>query len=180
MKRQSRILAGTAIGLLMASVPLGASPLSGEMSDSAIRSTQAPLLLAQAEECVGEDCPPSEEKPAEEEQPAPAEEAAPEPEPQPEPAPEPEPTPEAAPEPAPEPAYEPPAHGEAPPQESEQPRRRSTVREPAVVNFDDQPSPAPYERHAPAPAPANDSEGGTNESEIAPERPRRSGWWQRR
>ena len=100
MKRQPRILAGTAIGLLMASAPLGAFPLSGKNIDSRF----APLILAQ-EECQGENCPPKQEQrqqeqqaPAEEQQ-APAEEAAPEPEPQPEAAPEPEPQPEAAPEP---------------------------------------------------------------------------------
>ena len=44
MKRQSSILAGTALGLLMASAPLGASPLQG-MAPS--RAT-TPLVLAQA------------------------------------------------------------------------------------------------------------------------------------
>lgn len=104
MKRQSRILAGTAIGLLMASAPLAASPMSGKLFDFTGRTAQVPLILAQAE-CVGEDCP----EPADEgEQQAPAE-AAPEPEPQPAPEPEPEPVPEPepAPEPVPEPAPEP-------------------------------------------------------------------------
>ena len=41
MKRQPRILAGTAIGLLMASAPLGAFPLSGKTVDSRF----APLIL---------------------------------------------------------------------------------------------------------------------------------------
>jgi outer membrane protein OmpA-like peptidoglycan-associated protein len=120
MKRQPRILAGTAIGLLMASAPLGAFPLSGKPLDELPRI--APLILVQ-EECQGEDCPPKQEQqqqeeqqaPAEEQQQAPAEEAAPEPEPQPEAQPEPEPEPEAAPEPEPEapPAQEAPAE-EAP------------------------------------------------------------------
>ena len=52
MKRQPRILAGTAIGLLMASAPLGAFPLSGKPLDSRF----APLILAQ-EECRGRKLP---------------------------------------------------------------------------------------------------------------------------
>ncbi len=55
MKRQPRILAGTALGLLMASAPLGAFPLSAQ--PLAARATEAPLILAQAE-CEGEACPP--------------------------------------------------------------------------------------------------------------------------
>jgi outer membrane protein OmpA-like peptidoglycan-associated protein len=64
MKRQPRILAGTALGLLMASAPLGAFPLSAQ--PLAARATEAPLILAQAE-CEGEACPP-EQAPAAEEQ----------------------------------------------------------------------------------------------------------------
>ncbi|AZO74345.1 flagellar motor protein MotB [Mesorhizobium sp. M1D.F.Ca.ET.043.01.1.1] len=56
MKRQPRILAGTAIGLLMASAPLGAYPLQADFG----ASRGAPLILAQsncaegqsAEECA--------------------------------------------------------------------------------------------------------------------------------
>ncbi|MDX8514433.1 OmpA family protein [Mesorhizobium captivum] len=44
MKRQPRILAGTAIGLLMASAPLGAYPLQADFGTS----QGAPLILAQA------------------------------------------------------------------------------------------------------------------------------------
>jgi len=109
MKRQPRILAGTAIGLLMASAPLGAVPLPGKQIDATPRT--APLILVQ-EECQGENCaapggnqqeqqaPAEQESPAQEEQQAPAEEPAPEPEPeaQPEAAPEPEPQPQAEPE----------------------------------------------------------------------------------
>lgn len=85
MKRQPRILAGTAIGLLMASAPLGAYPLSGKHIDP-LRSTP-PLILAQAE-CEGENCaapdggeqeqqaPVEEQAPAPEEQQAPAEQPA--------------------------------------------------------------------------------------------------------
>ncbi|MEW9804660.1 OmpA family protein [Mesorhizobium sp. ZMM04-5] len=101
MKRQPRILAGTAIGLLMASAPLSAAQLS-ETAFRAAVTPSAPIILAQAE-CEGEDCPPAQEqqKLEEEQQPAPETEAAPEP--QPESAPESEPQPEAAPEPEPEP-----------------------------------------------------------------------------
>lgn len=50
MKRQPRILAGTALGLLMASAPLGAAPLRG---DSA-HPQALPLILAQAKCAEGE------------------------------------------------------------------------------------------------------------------------------
>ena len=56
MKRQPRILAGTAIGLLMASAPLGAFPLSGKPLDARGLAADAPLILVQ-EECEGENCP---------------------------------------------------------------------------------------------------------------------------
>ncbi len=128
MKRPSRIFArilaptaaGTAIGLLMASAPLSALPLTGSDPTGAAalaqNASRAPLILAQAE-CEGEDCPPAEQAPAAEPkqeqqaepkaepQPAPEPEpqAAPEPQPKPEAAPQPEPRPEAAPEPKPEP-----------------------------------------------------------------------------
>ncbi|CDX51799.1 OmpA/MotB domain protein [Mesorhizobium plurifarium] len=46
MKRQPRILAGTAIGLLMASAPLGAYPLQGGAASGSLHG--APLVLAQA------------------------------------------------------------------------------------------------------------------------------------
>lgn len=46
MKRQPRILAGTAIGLLMASAPLGAYPLQGGVASGSLH--EAPLVLAQA------------------------------------------------------------------------------------------------------------------------------------
>jgi outer membrane protein OmpA-like peptidoglycan-associated protein len=46
MKRQPRILAGTAIGLLMASAPLGAYPLQGGVASGSLHG--AALVLAQA------------------------------------------------------------------------------------------------------------------------------------
>jgi ribonuclease E len=85
-------------------------------------------------------------------------------------------------EPGPEPAFEPPARAEeAPPpvQNEDSPRRRSTVREPAIVSFDDVQPPAPSPYQAPEPQ-SSDERGDSEEGQMAPERPRRSGWWQRR
>ncbi|SIT56556.1 OmpA/MotB domain protein [Mesorhizobium prunaredense] len=48
MKRQPRILAGTALGLLMASAPLGAFPLQGSAAFDPPQSTATPLILAQS------------------------------------------------------------------------------------------------------------------------------------
>jgi len=42
MKRQPRVLAGTALGLLMASAPLGASPLQGNAVFGPLQHTAAP------------------------------------------------------------------------------------------------------------------------------------------
>ncbi|WP_315924213.1 OmpA family protein [Mesorhizobium sp. SP-1A] len=54
MKRQPRILAGTALGLLMASAPLGAFSFTGiAQAQEAIASK--PMILAQTD-CQGEDC----------------------------------------------------------------------------------------------------------------------------
>ena len=47
MKRQPWFLAGTAIGLLMVSAPLGAYPLQGV--DNPRAASAAPLILAQAD-----------------------------------------------------------------------------------------------------------------------------------
>ncbi|MER8436238.1 OmpA family protein [Mesorhizobium sp. M1393] len=48
MKRQPRILAGTALGLLMASAPLGAFPLQGGAAFGPPQRTATPLILAQS------------------------------------------------------------------------------------------------------------------------------------
>src|SRR6266511_107023 len=48
MKRQPRILAGTALGLLMASAPLGAYPLQGSAAFGTLQRTATPLILAQS------------------------------------------------------------------------------------------------------------------------------------
>ena len=84
MKRQPRILAGTAIGLLMASAPLGAYPLQADFGAS-----RAPLILAQsncaegqsAEECAqggqqGGAEQPRKKKREQQQQTAPAEQSA--------------------------------------------------------------------------------------------------------
>lgn len=145
MTLHPRILAGTAIGLFMASTPLAAFPLSPQQ-DLTPRASSQPLMLAQAECAEGdEDCAqrqrrrPGRDRAAPEGESAPAE-RAPErrsaPEPQAEPAPDPErrqreaaPEPEAAPERAPqrrqrERAAEPQeAAPEAAPAEESRPRR---------------------------------------------------------
>ncbi|MEP9389470.1 OmpA family protein [Mesorhizobium sp. KR9-304] len=153
MKRQPRILAGTALGLLMASAPLGAYPLqSGEALDFSQRVKNAPLTLAQAECAEGESAEAcaqrlQSEQPApqaEEPRPAPEPEAAPEPAPEPEAAPEPAPEPEAAPEPAPEPEAAP-----APADEAPAPEKPASEAEPSP-----QPEAAPAPAEQPvAPAP---------------------------
>jgi len=54
MKRQPRILAGTALGLLMASAPLGAFPLQGSAAFGPMQRSATPLILAQAACAEGE------------------------------------------------------------------------------------------------------------------------------
>ncbi|TPK65505.1 flagellar motor protein MotB [Mesorhizobium sp. B2-4-19] len=54
MKRQPWILAGTALGLLMASAPLGAFPLQGSAAFGPMQSGATPLILAQAACAEGE------------------------------------------------------------------------------------------------------------------------------
>ncbi|RVA77814.1 flagellar motor protein MotB, partial [Mesorhizobium sp. M7A.F.Ca.US.006.04.2.1] len=54
MKRQPRILAGTALGLLMASAPLGAFPLQGSVASGLAQRTATPFILAQAACAEGE------------------------------------------------------------------------------------------------------------------------------
>jgi outer membrane protein OmpA-like peptidoglycan-associated protein len=49
MKRQPWILAGTALGLLMASAPLGAYPLQGSAAFGPMQGSGTPLILAQDE-----------------------------------------------------------------------------------------------------------------------------------
>ncbi|TIM37119.1 MAG: flagellar motor protein MotB, partial [Mesorhizobium sp.] len=48
MKRQPRILAGTALGLLMASAPLGAFPLQGSAAFDPPQSTATPSIPVQS------------------------------------------------------------------------------------------------------------------------------------
>lgn len=62
MKRQPRILAGTALGLLMASAPLGAYPLQGSAAFDPMQRGGTPLILAQ-------DAPTDEAQPTDQEQP---------------------------------------------------------------------------------------------------------------
>jgi ribonuclease E len=86
-------------------------------------------------------------------------------------------------EPAPEPAFEPPVREQVPahpPIRNEEPPRRSTIREPAVARFDNSSSPAPEPYRQPEPQPASKDGSDSDESQMSPDRPRRSGWWQRR
>ncbi len=82
-----------------------------------------------------------------------------------------------------EPRPEPPPPSEPPAQQAEQPRRRSTVREPAPFfpgQGPAQPTIAPAnETRAPEPEPAASSPDRTAETEST-DRPRRTGWWARR
>ncbi|TIL46881.1 OmpA family protein [Mesorhizobium sp.] len=87
MKRQPRILAGTALGLLMASAPLGAFPLQGSAAFDPPQSTATPLIPVQSncpEGETAEGCAPQgepEQKPRKKRErqaeSAPAEQAAP-------------------------------------------------------------------------------------------------------
>ncbi|MEO9340081.1 OmpA family protein [Mesorhizobium sp. SB112] len=161
MKRQTSILAGTALGLLMASAPLGANaqPFGIDMAVQArgvpANNEARPLILAQAE---GEQT--EEELRRQQEQQAPAEEAPPaaeEPAPQPQPEPQPEPEPEAAPAPeveepaqAPEPQVEEPA-----PQPDPAPEPAPDVEQPAPEPQAEQPAPEPAPEPETAPPPVD-------------------------
>jgi outer membrane protein OmpA-like peptidoglycan-associated protein len=168
MKRQPGILAGTALGLFMASAPLGAFPLQGNLAHG---TSTLPMLLAQAacqegesaEDCAARQAPAQEPQAAPEPAPAPAPdpEPTPEPTPAPEPAPAPEPQAAPAPEPPPEPAPEPqpqaePAPAPAPevapaPAEEAAPQPEA---KPAPVDQEQTPRKKKQEKKAePAPAP---------------------------
>ncbi|MET3794902.1 OmpA family protein [Aquamicrobium terrae] len=172
MKLHPRILAGTALGLLMASAPLAAFPLTGQ-DNLAPRASGSPLILAQAECAEGEsaeDCAarqqraPAEERSAPEPEAAPAE-PAPEPQAEPEPAPEPEPEPEPAPEPqAEQPAPEPEA---APEPEPEQPQQEEPAPQPEAAP-EPEAEPAPAEEAEPQ-AEEPQAEQPAPEAEPAPE-----------
>jgi outer membrane protein OmpA-like peptidoglycan-associated protein len=130
MKRQSRILAGTALGLLMASAPIGAFAFSGltpaELNKRAANDVFTLAQAACAEGETAEACAARQQQEPKQEAPAPQPEAAPEPEPEaaPEPAPEPqaEPAPEPQAEPAPEPQAEPAPAPEAAPEPAPEPQ----------------------------------------------------------
>jgi len=170
MKRQTRILAGTAIGLFLASAPLGAMPLSSYVPGQLPGAASKPVFaLAQAHCAEGEsaeDCAarqpqeqpaqPAEQQPAPaEEQPAPAEEPAPPPEVQPQPDPQPEPQAEPQPEPQPEPAPQPEAApAQAPAEQAE-------------------PEVAPQAEPEPQAAPAEQVQPEQPADEPAPERKKR-------
>lgn len=153
MKRQQqRILTGTALGLLMASTPLAASPLLEQREGIA---SAPPLILAQAESGSAEANQPL------------LEQAAPEPHPEPAAAPEPVATPEPAieqapaPEPTPVQAQQEPEAAE-PSAEPELPRKKRKQNE-------EQAEPAPAEQSAPAEAAPAQQEAPA----AQPEQPRK-------
>ncbi|QPC91431.1 OmpA family protein [Mesorhizobium sp. INR15] len=78
MKRQPRILAGTALGLLMASAPLGAYPLQGNAAFGPAQRTSAPFVLAQAACAEGESAEACAQKPKAEPEQKPEKKAEPE------------------------------------------------------------------------------------------------------
>lgn len=175
MKRQPRILAGTALGLLMASAPLGAVPLlkgaGTELSPraaNAVVSEFAPVILAQSQCQEGETAEQCAQRLSgeQQQQQAPAEEPAPAPEAAPEPAPAPESTPAPAEEPA--PAPEP----EAPPAPAEDAPAPAPEQAPAPA---EEPAPAPEPEAAPAPAeqaPAEPTPEQAPAPQAAPEAPK--------
>lgn len=153
MKRQQqRILTGTALGLLMASTPLAASPLLEQREGI---PSAPPLILAQAESGSADANQPLLEQVAPEPQPEPA--AAPEPVATPEPAIEQAP----APEPMPVQAQQEPEAAE-PSAEPELPRKKRKQSE-------EQAEPAPAEQSAPAEAAPAQQEAPAAE----PEQPRK-------
>lgn len=158
MKSRPTILAGTAIGLLMASAHLNAAPLRGTLA----YDLDTPVVLAQAECAEGEsaeDCAARQPRPEPQQQPEPQAEPAPV-----EPAPKP--AEEAAPEPEPQPA---PVQENTPSPEPEQdaaPTEQSAPPEPEQ-NQEIQGEPAPSET-----PPAAETEQNTPpaaEQEAAPE-----------
>lgn len=178
MKRQPWILAGTALGLLMASAPLSALPLQGQDTEFHSRSQQmvarqAPLLFAQAEEEPTEEellkrKQQQEEKAAPAEEPAPETEAAPPPQPEPQAEPEPQPEPEAAPEPepAPEPEAAQPEPEAAPPPQPEP--EAEPAPEPAPEAAPEPQQPEPEAEPQPEPEPEAEPQPEP-EPEAAPE-----------
>lgn len=87
-------------------------------------------------------------------------------------------TPPYNPHPSPEPRFEPSPFSDTPPPEVPQPKRRSTVREPATISWNfETPSPSPAETSAPA-TPAGESHGEGGEKQD--NGPARTGWWRRR
>jgi hypothetical protein len=83
-------------------------------------------------------------------------------------------------EPSSEPAFAPqPSEPERGPEPTDQPKRRSTVREAARFLWGQSEESASESSEAPAPEPRSD-DPVAEPAEIAPDRPRRSGWWSRR
>jgi outer membrane protein OmpA-like peptidoglycan-associated protein len=164
MKRQTRILAGTALGLLMASTPLAALAFGNAQMPASETAATKPFVLAQAEGGESEEellKKNQQQQKAPAEKPAPAPEAAPQPAPEQAPAPEPEtaPEPEAAPQAEPEPAPQPETPAEEPAPEAT-PQAEPTP----------EPAPAPEAQPAPEPEAAPQAEPAP-EQQPQPEAP---------
>ena len=186
MKRHSAILAGTALGLLMASAPLGASPLRAVSPDPANLDAAAErgLILVQGSPAIrpneDEEAPPparaaepeAEPQAAPEPEPAQAEQPAPEPQARPEP---PEPEAEATPErtPDPEPAPDRQAETEQAPAEEAPARAEERPAEEAPPQAEQQPAEKPAEQQAePEQAPAAEEPARAEEKPAQQDRPR--------
>ena len=156
MKRQPGILAGTALGLLMASAPLGAFPLnSGSARDFSARLQHTGLTLVQTDCLEGETAEACalrlQETPAQE--PAPAPDQVPT-----EPAPAPAEEPAApAPEAAPVPAEQPPAAPAPEAPAAEQPAPEAPTAEPAPAPSGETPTEQPATQQLAPEAPAGEA-----------------------
>ena len=183
MKRQYRILASTALGLLITSAPLAAFAFGNAPVSAPETAAAKPFILAQTEGGETEEEllkkkqqqqeAPAEEAPPAAEEPAPEPEAAPQPELEPAPEPEPQPEPEAAPQPEPAPEPEAPAES-APEPEAEPAPEPAPQAEPAPEQPAEQPVPEPQPQpEAPAEqppegAPAPEAPAEQPEAEPAP------------
>lgn len=173
MTKKTSILAGTALGLVMAASPLVAAPLSPAGTINAARISGQPLILAQAEATDEEELRRQQEQ-AEEE--APAEEPAaeqPAPEPEPAPAPEPEPEPEPAPEPAPEPEQAPAAEQPAEEPAAEAPAAEEPAAEEPAPTAEEPAEAAPTAEEPAAEEPAAEQPASEEQPAGEAEQPRR-------
>jgi len=152
MNRQSKLLAGSALALLMAAAPVAwGAPGAVSPSDALPRAAGSAMILAQS------DAAPTEEELLRKQQKeaAPEPQAEPVPEPQAEPAPEPqaEPAPQPEPEPAPEPAPEAQPAPEPEAQPAPEPEAQPAPEPEAQPQPEPEAQPAPEPEAQPAPEP---------------------------